>query len=595
MILHIIHSSVLALLFYGVYHIFLKKETFFQYNRWYLLAIPVLSICIPFIILPFDLDTTSLISNSFVESETIEFQEPLTLTGSTTTQATTPPDYATIAWLIYGTGVLLSIILFSYKLLKIKNLISKGEKYRFNDIWITKTDQKLTAFSFFNQIVVDKSIEESTLNEVIAHEQIHIQQRHSHDLIFFELVKIIFWFHPISYLLQKELRQVHEFIVDQALSNHINFYKYQQLLLKSVFNTDQIALTSSYFNSSLLKNRILMLQKTKSTRSSLIKLAFILPIVIASLIFTACNQQADDTSENIISTNDSKLYLPRLSTYEYGKKDIFNGLSETDIELFESFMNKFDEESLEKNNYKGLIELFKNEDGKRLSQILPKIYKVARTLIVDDVNQNFKVVYILELPGREAKYSNASSSWNSTYIQSYVDGYLTGALKDRVSDLNDKQYQKMISRIIKLQIKEQTITEVEDVIYENPNNGSNDNIDASIPFTIVEKMPVYPGTDCTGDHSAIKKCFSDAISTFVNKNFNTGVIKTPGKYKIQCQFLIDKNGDVKEVVAIAKLPELEKETQRVIESLPKMTAGFQGGKAIGVVFALPITMAKGTF
>lgn len=114
---------------------------------------------------------------------------------------------------------------------------------------------------------------------------------------------------------------------------------------------------------------------------------------------------------------------------------------------------------------------------------------------------------------------------------------------------------------------------------------------ADVPFAIIENVPVYPGCEGKKNNEDRKKCMSEKITNFVNKNFNTGIANEQnleGRQSISVQFTIDKNGDVVGVQTKAKNAALQKEAERVINKLPKMTPGKQRGKAVGVIYGLPI-------
>ena len=114
---------------------------------------------------------------------------------------------------------------------------------------------------------------------------------------------------------------------------------------------------------------------------------------------------------------------------------------------------------------------------------------------------------------------------------------------------------------------------------------------ADVPFAVIENVPVYPGCEKAGNNAAKKKCMSDKVMKFVQKKFNTELandLGLEGRQRISVQFKIDKNGNVVNVRARAPHPRLEQEAIRVVKALPKMTPGRQRGKAVGVLYALPI-------
>ena len=112
-----------------------------------------------------------------------------------------------------------------------------------------------------------------------------------------------------------------------------------------------------------------------------------------------------------------------------------------------------------------------------------------------------------------------------------------------------------------------------------------------VAFATIEKVPVYPG--CSGDNNDIlKKCFSDRVSKFVATEFNTKEASKglkSGTHRIYVNFLFDSDGNVTNIRSRAPNDALEKEAIRVIKKLPAMQAGKQKGKAVGVIYTLPIT------
>ncbi|MCF6307598.1 MAG: energy transducer TonB [Flavobacteriaceae bacterium] len=126
------------------------------------------------------------------------------------------------------------------------------------------------------------------------------------------------------------------------------------------------------------------------------------------------------------------------------------------------------------------------------------------------------------------------------------------------------------------------IEEIEDAVEEEI---------ADVPFAVIENVPVYPGCEKKKGNAEKKKCMSEKIMKFVQKKFNTelaGDLGLEGRQRINVQFKIDKNGNVVGVRARAPHPKLEQEAVKVVKALPKMIPGKQRGKAVGVLYSLPI-------
>ena len=136
--------------------------------------------------------------------------------------------------------------------------------------------------------------------------------------------------------------------------------------------------------------------------------------------------------------------------------------------------------------------------------------------------------------------------------------------------------------------QEEEIVEIEEI------EEVEEEVIADVPFAVIENVPIYPGCENAGNNDAKKKCMSEKISKFVNRKFDTelaGELGLSGRQRIAVQFKIDRNGNVVNVRARAPHPRLEQEAIKVVQGLPKMTPGKQRGKAVGVLYSLPILFA----
>ena len=132
--------------------------------------------------------------------------------------------------------------------------------------------------------------------------------------------------------------------------------------------------------------------------------------------------------------------------------------------------------------------------------------------------------------------------------------------------------------------QEEEIVEIDDI--EEADEEISD-----VPFSVIENVPIYPGCEKKKNNAEKKKCMSEKVMKFVQKKFNTdlaGDLGLEGRQRISVQFKIDKNGNVVNVRARAPHPKLEQEAVKVVNALPKMIPGKQRGKAVGVLYSLPI-------
>ena len=132
--------------------------------------------------------------------------------------------------------------------------------------------------------------------------------------------------------------------------------------------------------------------------------------------------------------------------------------------------------------------------------------------------------------------------------------------------------------------QEEEIVEIDDI------EEADEEID-DVPFAVIENVPIYPGCENKKNNAEKKNCMSEKVQKFVQKKFNTdlaGDLGLEGRQRISVQFKIDKYGNVVNVRARAPHPKLEQEAVKVVKALPKMIPGKQRGKAVGVLYSLPI-------
>ncbi|MDC8002856.1 M56 family metallopeptidase [Aureisphaera galaxeae] len=284
---YILQVIVCQLLFLAVYDLFLKKETFFNLNRAYLLFTPLLSIVIP-------LAEISIIRESV--PEVYHFQLPEIIIGATKTPETTTTGfpYMTLVWVL---GVLGSLLLFGRKWLRYLQLKRKGTVVKSNEFTLIELPNTTIAFSFFRNIFLGRDLTEKQRKSILRHEQVHVKERHTWDLMWFELLRVIFWFNPLMYVYQKRITTLQEYIADQKAMTFGGKKDYYESLLSSVFQTESISFINTFFNHSLIKKRIVMLQKSRSSKILQLKYLLLLPVVGLMMFYSSCAQEDPKASE----------------------------------------------------------------------------------------------------------------------------------------------------------------------------------------------------------------------------------------------------------------------------------------------------------
>ncbi|APA91529.1 hypothetical protein BK054_04665 [Myroides sp. ZB35] len=272
-LIYILKVNGLLLVVYLCYKLFLQKETYVKTNRLYFISGIFLSLILPLLTYT-KVETINLAPMPLPIVDVMEdvelVQEKSLWTMNEVYQYTS---------YLYLTITLLSLLWFGYKLIKLTRRISNMPQTAIHqNIRVDRASSD--AYSFLHYIVLPKDYEElNQLEVVLLHEEVHVQQKHSLDLIFLEGLKHVFWFNPMIRLLQKEVNLNLEYIVDQEIAKREDSYTYQRALV--LYESNKIACVPvvNTFGSSDLKKRILMLNNPKSTNMKRLKLLLITPVL----------------------------------------------------------------------------------------------------------------------------------------------------------------------------------------------------------------------------------------------------------------------------------------------------------------------------
>ena len=266
---------LIQVMFLSVYYILLHKETFFTWNRLYLLGSVLFSFLVPVISIPVFIQKNQFLQLNEVVLTNLKTND---ITSSVQNQLDTNAH----VWYLYVLVSFLFLILFFVKLSKIWKLKGEAKKIILNNHKIYVLENSNEAFTFLNYIFIGKdNLDRET---IVNHEFVHWSRMHSLDLLFLEITKIVFWFNPLLVLYQKKLAEIHEFEADARVVQKDKI-KYFESIVNQMFQVKNWSITNNFFNQSLLKKRIIMLQKSKSQKRVLIKYVLIVPILLLSVGF----------------------------------------------------------------------------------------------------------------------------------------------------------------------------------------------------------------------------------------------------------------------------------------------------------------------
>jgi beta-lactamase regulating signal transducer with metallopeptidase domain len=267
---------------YLFYLVFLRRLTFYSWNRWYLLLYSMVCFIIPFV-------------NIFqLFSEPALQQSPIVQYIPSIEEMTIPHTHAWVTEPAFTMNIIYIVVIMAGMLFMLGRCLvqfysffrmrAKAKLLYDNKVKLYHIDKPVVPFSFGNAIYINQhQHSQQELSEIIRHEFIHVKQRHTVDMLWSELLCIVNWYNPFAWLLRKAIRQNLEFIADhQVLQSGLDRKQYQYLLLK-VIGTAEFSIASK-FNFSSLKKRIAMMNKTKSARVNLLRFAFILPLLAVILL-----------------------------------------------------------------------------------------------------------------------------------------------------------------------------------------------------------------------------------------------------------------------------------------------------------------------
>lgn len=288
---YMIKASIGLAAVYLFYQVFLRRLTFHQWNRWYLLLYALLSLFLPLMNIYWWMDPPQ-------ESDIlIRYVPSIRLYADTSAGGMSAKDLlAGLA--LAGMALMLGRLAMQYlsyrRLRKTARLLVK------EDVKLYQVEQRIIPFSFGNAVYINPAIHDpEELKEIIRHEMVHVRQKHTVDMVFAELLVAFNWYNPFAWLIRHAIRQNLEFVADKAVLSHgVDRKTYQYLLLK-VIGQKQFSL-GTHLNFSALKNRINMMNRLQSAKLHLLKFSFAIPL-LAVLLLAFRKEQIDTHKEQAVA------------------------------------------------------------------------------------------------------------------------------------------------------------------------------------------------------------------------------------------------------------------------------------------------------
>lgn len=540
---YIIDSQICVAVLYLLYLAFLHRRVTHRVARAYLLTMLPVALILPLISIPL---LPAPVIQLYAEDGFV-----------TTTTTYTPQETTNYLMWVYLTGVAIMSAWLLIGTVRLAIMFRKNRPEKIENLQVVFTEQKLTAYSVFNRIFISSSFRGSeSLYTLMAHEECHIRHRHTWDLIYISLAKIIFWFNPAVWHTAVLMRQVHEFEADQEVldkgystQNYINL-----LILSEAGISPEFASSLSY---SLTKKRLTMLVK-KQRAASRKRLLLTLPVIAMLLIAFSLTTRAA-----VVIPSEKEKPLVIVNDVEWTKSTDYissGAISSVTILNDKTMTQEYDKKAKDSI----IVTTLNNEvlkDGTKF--IALKSYNNSEDTLVKTKTmitiklENGKADSVTEF--KESPMILVDGVEVSTYeidpktVASYT------IVKDKTTTA--KYGDKGKNGVLIITSKDKS----------EPQSGEK-------PVIIADVMPQFQGGEVAK--------FRDWVATqilYPDKARDKGIQGT-----VIVQFIIEKDGSVSNVQVIRSIDkQIDDEAVRVVKSSPKWTPGTNKGKPVRVVYTLP--------
>ena len=277
-LLYIARAGLYLSLFYAFYLLVMRRTTFFRLNRVLLLAGSYLCLLLPIIRLRTATEATGVAQTLTIQSVAVGEPADLTLPAAF--------PWQDVLLALYIAGAIATLVLYLISAQKMNRVIRRAEKTELEGCRLLLLDENIPSFSWGRTVVMGrKDLEENPA--IFTHEQMHVQCRHSLDLLLFLPLQQLFWWNPLVWVTREELRLLHEYEADEGvLQKGINATQYQLLLVRKAVGEQRFSLASG-FQHAKLKNRIEMM--LKPTSSGWMRWSYLALIPVLAVFMFACN------------------------------------------------------------------------------------------------------------------------------------------------------------------------------------------------------------------------------------------------------------------------------------------------------------------
>ena len=518
-------------LFYAFYKLFCQHDTFFQWRRFALLGFLVVSFAYPLLNIQPWIEKQSTLNELADYYTHWIMEEEASIAQTPVMKAPETPDLMTLCIYIYLFGVVILTLRFLIQLFSICRMRWSGKPMMLDGVRIISLPTEVNPFSFFGWIFLHLPLaDESSRKEILMHEQTHARQWHSADVVLSEIVNIICWFNPFSWLLKGEIRLNLEYLADNKVTESTNDCKQYQYHLLGLAHTQRKTGLYNNFNVSHLKNRIIMMNKKRTRTAGRIKYALFAPLAAALLLVSNISCISSGNKEEIHQV------VEEMPEFPGGMQQCMYFLS-TNI--------KYPEEAIQKNiEGRVIVQMVIKKDG-----------SIADAKVVRHVDplldaEALRVVNLMP------KWKPGKVKGEAVNVKYTLPVWFRLSLPD--TKTKDSTYVKGGVEYTVLKVKEQK--------------------DENGVYHICDVMPEFPG-----GMAACMKFLAENI------NYPEDCKKGGIQGCVIAQITIEKDGSISQTKIMRSVhPSLDKEALRVINSMPKWIPGKHEGQNVACRYTFPV-------
>jgi len=278
---YLIKVNLGILLGVAMYWLAFRKLTFFRWNRFYLLGSVVFSITLPLFQWPVKSFMPPLADLGGIDWTYIDHLASVPATSSAYAEAFSPWVFVLAVYVAVALALLFRSL---WKFRKLRRITKASRSVSNGRIRIFVTDQRTGSFTLFRRIYLDRHAYENQSQFVIKHEMAHAVQWHSFDLLLMEFLIACLWFNPFVFVLMRFIRDNHEYLADSyARGEHGSLAEYLECLKAETLRYFA-PVPASYFKSSTIKKRIIMLTNHSSRNRSKLRYLGIIPAAVLMMV-----------------------------------------------------------------------------------------------------------------------------------------------------------------------------------------------------------------------------------------------------------------------------------------------------------------------